>query len=386
MNKKGKFKLTSYVIEDDLIFFKSRNKIRKIVAFGILRTTIQNYSTKIQDILNKFLSQRSINFYTIQINPNKKDNILVILNLVDVFKDEIIRTFHKIIQNIQEIHDIQIIKKSNLEAEFINIIQVNPIQFMREYQRIASKKENCIWLKKKIKKKSLEADTSEDIKILIYFLDLEKITNATNFISVFSGLVRDMNLPSHLFFNIALNEMGNLTISPYFSEICYESNEKDILKEINLFFQGQLIQKVKSSGDLLFKYLWRITPINRTFNFDKYSDLFLLDSEDSIDYDDFSKLKEQIEFNLQENLIQFSRINENIYLINDSLLFCICSNSLDKEILSEYYGKKFIYILILNDDLYAKIVEMEDFNEVENVKILNKNEFQDFDFEMLKAF
>ena len=60
MVKKGKFKLLSYVIEDQLIFYKSLNKNKKILAFSIIEA--ESFFPLLQ-ILSDFLRKRFIKYF-----------------------------------------------------------------------------------------------------------------------------------------------------------------------------------------------------------------------------------------------------------------------------------------------------------------------------------
>ncbi|MFW9828855.1 MAG: hypothetical protein ACFFEY_14785, partial [Candidatus Thorarchaeota archaeon] len=70
MVKKGKYKLFSYIIEKNLIFYKSLKKSNKIIAFALF----EYFSFKsIKEILNDFLRKRIIHYFSIQINTNEED-------------------------------------------------------------------------------------------------------------------------------------------------------------------------------------------------------------------------------------------------------------------------------------------------------------------------
>ena len=80
MVRKGKFKLFSYIVDDYIIFYKSSNKIKKYIAFSIL--ICEEYNSLIP-VLNKFLIQRFLNYYTIQININSRNKKVILLNIED---------------------------------------------------------------------------------------------------------------------------------------------------------------------------------------------------------------------------------------------------------------------------------------------------------------
>ena len=77
MIRKGKFKLFSYIVEDFLIFYKSINRNKKIISFSILES--EDFFPLIT-ILNNFLKQRFLNYYSIQISTTKRNKKLFFLN------------------------------------------------------------------------------------------------------------------------------------------------------------------------------------------------------------------------------------------------------------------------------------------------------------------
>ncbi|MFX1339923.1 MAG: hypothetical protein ACFFDK_15030, partial [Promethearchaeota archaeon] len=61
MVKKGKFKLLSYVIEDQLIFYKSLNRNKKILAFSIIE--VESFFPLLQ-ILKDYLEKRILKYFS----------------------------------------------------------------------------------------------------------------------------------------------------------------------------------------------------------------------------------------------------------------------------------------------------------------------------------
>jgi hypothetical protein len=75
MPKKGKYQLLSYLVNRYLIFYKSLNRNKKIVAFAMFEANSLN---KTIPILNEFLKKRFIQSYSIQLNTlqEKKKSLL----------------------------------------------------------------------------------------------------------------------------------------------------------------------------------------------------------------------------------------------------------------------------------------------------------------------
>ena len=74
MTRKGKFQLLSYLIDENLIYYKSLNKNKKIIAFAMFETIKIN---SVIPTLNQFLKKRIIKYYTIQLNTLEIDKIII---------------------------------------------------------------------------------------------------------------------------------------------------------------------------------------------------------------------------------------------------------------------------------------------------------------------
>ena len=120
MTKKGKYQLLSYLVDRHLIFYKSLNRVKKIVAFALFET---NSFYPIIPILNEFLKKRFIQYYSIQLNTLDEKKITFLLNLEDIKKENIVRLFSIIHQNLTEKNlSIEFQKNSILERTFLEII------------------------------------------------------------------------------------------------------------------------------------------------------------------------------------------------------------------------------------------------------------------------
>jgi len=99
MVKKGKYKLLSFFIEDNLLFYKSLNKNKKFIAFSIFECSDFHPSF---NILTDYLKKRFLNYFSIQMDSNENSKTLFIICFQDKDKDAIIKIFHLLHQKLQE--------------------------------------------------------------------------------------------------------------------------------------------------------------------------------------------------------------------------------------------------------------------------------------------
>jgi hypothetical protein len=89
MRRKGKFKLFSYLVDDFLIYYKSFNKNKKIIAFSIIE---DGPFSPIFLILKHFLNLRFLEYFSFQIHNH--ENFLFILCFEDYSPSKILRYFN----------------------------------------------------------------------------------------------------------------------------------------------------------------------------------------------------------------------------------------------------------------------------------------------------
>ena len=119
MVKKGKFKLLSYVIEDQLIFYKSLNKNKKILAFSIIEA--ESFFPLLQ-ILSDFLRKRFIKYFSIQLKIHEENKKIFLLNFEEINKNEINKLYNLIYQKVNNNkNQLTFLKKASLEKMFLNI-------------------------------------------------------------------------------------------------------------------------------------------------------------------------------------------------------------------------------------------------------------------------
>ena len=110
ISKTAKFPILEYILDDNLIIYKSHGRLKKIKAFYIIETS--DYQNLIPT-LNKFLINGLVNYYSIQINISliKDTTFNIILNVEDDYTE--------INNNLRRILKIFEIIKANRDKGFI---------------------------------------------------------------------------------------------------------------------------------------------------------------------------------------------------------------------------------------------------------------------------
>ena len=117
MVKKGKFKLLSYLIEEDLIFYKSLGKNEKFIAFALIE--IKSFNILIP-LLIEFLKKKFIHYFSLQLHSSGKNKKEILLNFADSTKEQIIKIFSIIRERIKEFNlQLQFLNEEKLETRFI---------------------------------------------------------------------------------------------------------------------------------------------------------------------------------------------------------------------------------------------------------------------------
>lgn len=369
MVKKGKYKLFSYLIENHLIFYKSLRKNDKIIAFAILEDLNLNL---IESLSNEFLKKRIIQYFSIQIDIFENNKKLLLLNFEDDTKEGIIKAFNIVQQKMIETHfPFKFLKEKLLEVRFLKII------FEKLNSNTSINKSS----------ESILISSEKESKIFnFYSIDLDLIKKKKLFISNFLNLIKNLGKMGHLIFHFRIDCNDIIELTSYFVET-YEINEStsNIDKNINSFFHCNLIKKQNPKIKAIFNLLWRLGIIDAYFLLNDFYDLFHTIKQASLL--ELSHMNELLEKNLSNNQIEYLRINENLFLIEQKFLFLILQN-LDPNyihrIIEKYYPKYIIYILILNDLGYEKLLKMESIKLIENIEIINPVEIQKLNYEKFK--
>lgn len=360
INKKGKFKLLLYTIEDSLIFYKSLNNCKRIIAFSIIEADTFN---PLIFILNNCLNKRLLSYYAIQINLLEKNKILFLLNFEDSDKDKIIKLFHIIKDEIiNEAPETVFFQSKKLENHFLDVILIN-----LESKINVSNISNSIIINSNGNKTFLN----------VYCLCFNKIENRKSFFNDFLNLTNNYNRKGYLIFNFKLDLKGNIIVSSYFIEL---SNNKNLsikyVKEINNFYEFELLRKQDITINELFFLLCRSKIFDDSILFEDVLEIF--SNKNKCYLYNILEFNSKFEHQLLESQIPFKRLNKNLLFINKNLLFFSFTDSNYKiilKILKKYYQKYYLFFLILNDVEFEKIVKIENITLLKNLKIMRISDF-----------
>ncbi len=370
MVKKGKFKLLSFLVENQLVYYKSLNKNKKLVAFSIIET---NNLLKIIPVLNELLKKRFLLYYSIQINIPKKRRKLILLNFIGNDKNRIVKFFSLIHQQISDCDkDAKFLKNRYLKRQFLHIIS-NKINVDINTMKLGD---------------SLILKHDEDLQFLhFYQINCLFIENKSVSLHNLLKLLNNFNRKGFLIFNIKVNNKEELKYHAYFIDIKYEQNNNslDIKKEVNSLFNCELFKNIELNSKLLYSILWRVNISEIYYNLENGVNLFL--SLGQFNFQKLSKFNTQFEKALQLNQINFHRLNRNLLMIEDKILFLIFKDFHHEDILrliEKFYSRYFIIILILNQDEYKKLLDFNKIKFLENIKTLNYMDFMKLNLSVMK--
>jgi len=369
MVKKGKYKLFSYIIDRYLIYYKSLNKNSKFIAFAAIET---NSFNPIFLLLNDFLRQRFIHYYTIQIYAAKKEKYLIILNFEDIEKDGITKIFNIIYQKLREYENsIKFLENNKLERIFSQV-------FCEKINSNISITENS---------GSLVIRNEKRLRFLdFYRINLEYLENKISFIDTFVSLIQNYNRVGYLFFNFQINFIDQIQIYPYFVEIDNKVNyTSDIAKRINDFFNNNILKKQNAKIKKSVNYLWRLSISNDAYLLRFYYNLFI--SKEQYFLPLLVKFNLKFEQNLMNNKIKFTRLSNKLLLVEQTFLIVILpilESNYIKLIIKKYYLKYHIYFFLLNKPDYEKLSQIKEIDKLKNIKVILSDNISNFDLKIFK--
>lgn len=369
MFKKGKYRLFSYFIENYLIYYKSIKKNHKIIAFAICEYL---EFKSIELILDDFLKKRVIHYFSIQIDTEGKSEKILLLNFEDYKKENIIKSFNIVKQFLAEIEKpVKFLKEKFLERKYLEIF----LQEINSNTSISKLSE------------AIAISTENELKFFnFYNIDLDLIEQRKSFISNLLNLISNFGRRGFLIFNFQIDYNEEIKIFAYFVDICEKSkNISNIENKINSIFHCNLICRQDIKIQEIFNYFWRLGVTDTFFSLNDFYTLFFIKKNSySLDFLNTNNL---IEENLVKNQTEYIRLNPNLLFIEQNYLFIILEN-LDSEyihrILKDHYPKFFIYILILNNLGYYKLLEMDLIKTLENVIIIHPKEIQKLNYQEFK--
>ncbi len=369
MIKKGKFKLLSYIVDEDLIFYKSLNRVKKYIGFFIMQAT--SFYPLIS-ILNNLLNKRLICYYSIQINSKNTEQYFFFINIENNTKNETIKLWNLIKEEIKEknCHNAFLIR-NNLEKTFLEILDDD----LNNNNLILKNSNELLLIKDKKNIRRLD----------FYTINFENLEDKSFFLSTFLNYIDNLNLFGYIILNFKQMENNTINISVYFTLISEkEKNLGNISAEINNFFNIVLLEKKKIRIKEIGHHLWRYAIFNNFYSFKDVIDLFKTDKH--YDFKNLQTFNLQFEQSLLKNGIKFRRINENMVLIQEDILFITflnCDPKVLLRIFKKFYSKYLLYILILNEVEYKDLLRI-DINQLKKVVILDINGFLNLDLLVFK--
>ncbi|MFX1233161.1 MAG: hypothetical protein ACFFBY_01270 [Promethearchaeota archaeon] len=358
MTKKGKFKLFSYLIEDNLIFYKSLNRTKKLYAFSIFK--VSNFYQVIPK-LNEFMKRGYFYYYAIQIDTSNQETFALFC-FASNEKTKLIELFNLIYNKlIDSDKSIKFYKEKKLEELFIKPIIKNLDFNIRLY-----KKEKGILIKNNLNHRFLE------VYEIIYNYDI-----TPQIIIQLANLIKILNQKAYLILNFK-NFNHDIILDPYL----IRNIEGDILdpinleKEINNIFEVNLVKKSDVALSNIYRILWRL---NLTDNHTPYKS----NTQEKTPLLNLKALNLQ-EFNfnfeklLKSNQIEFQRLNQYLTFINQKIILITLEKLNFKFILKifkRFFSKYLIYLLILDETEYKKLLKIDKISLLKNIKIWNYRNF-----------
>ena len=370
MVKKGKFKLFSFLVEKHLIYYKSLNKNNKLVAFSILES---NNLLKILPILNDFLLNKFLFYYSVQIKVPKNRRKTILLTFIGNDKSRIDKFFNLIMQKIRENNkSIKFLKNHNLKRQFFHILSDkinNDINTLKLGDTLILK----------------QGDNLQFFHF--YEINCDLMQNEEVSLHNLLKALNNFNQKGYLVFNIKAINSENIVSNAYFIDIRYEKDRKslDVEEEVNNLFNCELFKKLTIRLNHLYSILWRANLSEIFYNLTQDADIFL--SLSHYNFQDLSKFSVQFNKVLRLNQIEFHTLKPNLFFIEDKILFLIQKvyNPIEiSRILEKFLSKYYIFILILNMDEYKKLIQSNNIRLMENIKTLNFKEFIKFNISKMK--
>jgi len=359
MTKKGKFRILSYLIEDELIFYKSLNNSRKIIAFTLLEIKDHNL---ILPKLFEFLIEESISYFSFQFN--KANELLLLICIENDKRGNIKNLFMIIKEKLNFQNSIKILKDNELEDRFLKIFN-NKLKFNSKLK----KQENEITFQ----------ENKQNFKINYFKINLDSITKKKLFINSFFKVLEDFSQGGTLIFSFKINKNYQSVLTCYLINIIKNEELNNLFcEEMNNFYGDKLLTKITLDISDLGNILWRL-PIEKSYQFyADFSELFEKYYPSKI-LDFISLLEEK----LLEMKTSFIKLNQNMLIIKRKILFII-NFKVDlnylKKIIDRYYSKYYIYLVIINQREYQRLSKVKKINMLNGLKIMNKSEFIDFKF------
>jgi hypothetical protein len=369
MAKKGKYQLLSYLIDGYLVFYKSLNRNKKLIAFALFETN--SYEPAIA-ILNEFLKKRYIHYYSIQVSTIKKSTKIFLLSFEEIKKERILQSFNFIQQSlIKKKGPFKFLKDHILEQKYLEVIL---------------KKTNSNISQSKPKKSIIVGTNDNDLLLNFYSINLEYVNNKKSFLHNFINIINNYNRKGYVIFNFIIDNDDKIKFCLYFVEIVMDRNDQYNTEEnVNNFFNFNLLNKQLIKLKEIFNYVWRKGILNSYFLLTSFHHIFFVKNQHEL----FSLLNFNREFEqtLIKNGIEYMRFNQNFLFIEQAFLFLVLQKvkpDYIRQVIKKYYPKYVIYILIIDTQEYEKLLNIENLSSLKNIFTLKLDEFSNFDFNKFK--
>jgi hypothetical protein len=372
MSRKGKYNLFSFMIEDKLIFYKSINKSKKLVAFSIFRA---NNVPKIVNILNGLLKKRLLKSYSIQIDISDNYKKLFFLNFEDQERERILNSFNLIFNKLTKKNKfIYFYRTNSLKRHFFKTITANFIPNSK-----ITHFDGSILIKTQDNEISLQG----------FEIKTDFIKNRRNFLHTLIKLIRNLNHSGFFIFYISINNDNQIRLNAYFIDIIKEKFTKsfNIEKEINSIYKENVFQVIALELSSIYRILWRIN-LTEVFTLQKEIAEFFI-SFSLFDFQNLLLFSKQFEQFLKLHQIEVYKLNRKLMLLEKSVLFLIIEKldfDLIEKILTKYLSTHPIFILVLSSRVDSKILELNNINSIKNLILLNDKDIINFDFSKIKKY
>lgn len=367
MTKKGRFKLLSYLVEENLIFYKSLNRSKKLYAFSIFK--VSDFYRVIPR-LNKFMKRGYFSYYAIQIDTTNQE-ILGILCFKANEKDTLVELFNLIYNKLIDYdNSIKFYEEKRLEDLFIK-----PLLENFDFNIRFNKKEKGILIQNHLIHRYL----------VFYKILCKSYDNIPKLIIQLTNLIKNLHQNGYIILNFKyLNT--NITLDAYFIHIMSEnmSDQINFEKEVNTIFENNLLKNEEIDLSNVYRILWRLnladSPHPYKMNKRGYSPTI---NPKILNLQVFNLKFEKL---LKSNKIEYQRINQYLTFIEQKIIFMILEKldiKLILKVFKRFFSKYVIYILILDDDEYQKLLKIDKIKLLNNLKILNYTNFINTDIKNL---
>ena len=360
MTKKGKFKLTSCLIENQLIFFKS--KAPKIIAFAVILTS--NYR-EILPILTNMLRKSYFDYFSWQIGIKKDRKDFFIISIRDS-KAGIIKAFHLIKKELNDYN----IKKIYLENEALRKAFFELLSQDVQSQIFLDKSSHSIIIK----------NSNVTRKLGVFQLNLAYLNEQENTISNLINYLNDLGKNIVVYFNFHTNYLNSISYNGIMIE---EINQKcdmlDLDKQVNKFFNWDLLAKIKIKLNQALLILWRKSLQSSNLSCEIPRSFF---KENKFDLSANELLAK-----LNKHQIKYHQLSDNTLFIENHIIFILIKKMDLKYLLhifKKFYEKYKIILLFLNEQDYHKFLNIEQITKLNELKILRTDDLVKFNYKDLK--